>query len=73
MTADGETQYGRGVQVSLLFDSQKLNGKVVDYYLLDKGTANETRIYNGVFTTSAESHTIEAVLVEPASMTWRCV
>lgn len=70
MTADGETQYGRGVQVSLLFDSQKLNGKVVDYYLLDKGTANETRIYNGVFTTSAESHTIEAVLVEPASMTW---
>ncbi len=70
ITADGETQYARGVQVRLSFDSEKLNGKVVDYYLVDKGTDSEIRVYNGAFTTSSATHTVEAVLVEASEMTW---
>ncbi|MDE5896219.1 MAG: hypothetical protein K2H43_00220 [Clostridia bacterium] len=69
-TADGETQYARGVSVRLLFDSEKLNGKVVDYYLIDKDTEHEIRVYHGEFTTTAATHTVEAVLVAPGEMTW---
>lgn len=69
-TADGKTQYGMGVKVSLSFDPEKLGGKVVDYYLVDKETENELRVYNGEFMTTASSHTVEAVLAMPGEMTW---
>lgn len=69
-TADGETEYARGVKVVLSFDPEKLNGKVVDYYVIDKDTANEIRVYNGEFTTSSAAHTVEAVLVAPEEITW---
>lgn len=70
LTVDGETEYARNVKVKLSFDSEKLNGKVVDYYLVDKDTANEIRVYNGEFTATAATHTVEAVLVEPSEITW---
>lgn len=69
-TSDGKTQYAKGVKVRLSFDTEKLNGKVVDYYLVDKGTASELRVYNGEFVTTAATHTVEAVLVLPSAMTW---
>lgn len=69
-TSDGKTQYGRDVTVTLSFDSEKLNGKVLDYYVIDKGTENEICVYNGEFVTSAANHTVEAVLAEPSAMTW---
>lgn len=69
-TSDGKTQYAKGVKVRLSFDSEKLNGKVVDYYLIDKDTQNELRVYNGEFTTTAATHTVDAVLVLPSAMTW---
>lgn len=70
LTADENTEYARGVRVRLSFDPAKLNGKVVDYYLIDKDTDNELRVYNGEFTTTAATHTVDAVLVEPSAMTW---
>lgn len=70
LTADENTEYARGVRVRLSFDPAKLNGKVVDYYLIDKDTENELRVYNGEFTTTAATHTVDAVLALPSEMTW---
>lgn len=69
-TSDGETEYAQGVKVRLSFDSKKLNGKVVDYYLIDKNTEKELRVYNGEFVATAATHTVEAVLALPNEMTW---
>ena len=70
LTADGNTEYARGVRVRLSFDSEKLNGKVVDYYLIDKDTDSELRVYNGECKTTAATHTVDAVLALPSAMTW---
>lgn len=70
LTADGETEYARGAMVTLSFDEAKLGGKVVDYYIIDKGTTNEQRIFNGEFTTTAATHTVEAVLADADKLTW---
>ena len=68
-TTDGKTTYARGERVRFTFDSSKLNGKVVDYYVVDKDTTNQ-KIYSGDFVLTAASHTVEAVLVNPSEMTW---
>lgn len=70
LTADGNTEYARGAKVTLSFDEAKLGGKVVDYYIIDKGTTNEQRIFNGEFTTTAATHTVEAVLADADKLTW---
>lgn len=62
----GETEVPRGSKVKLTHDAPT-EGKVFDYYLLD----GSIKIFDDTFTTSAESHSVEAVYAaSPSAITW---
>ncbi|MDE6373416.1 MAG: hypothetical protein K2L72_02860, partial [Clostridia bacterium] len=66
-TADGETEYGRGATVTLIFSGVLQDGEVFDCFKVDG-----VKIKDDKFVTSAGTHTIEAVIITSADdLTWK--
>ena len=65
-TADGETEYARGVTVTLAYDKSALNGKIFNYFTVDGN-----RIVGNTFVTTAANHVIAFVTADTADeLTW---
>lgn len=65
-TADGETEYARGVTVTLAYDKSALNGKLFNYFTVDGN-----RIVGNTFVTTAANHVIAIVTADTVDgLTW---
>ena len=65
-TADGATEYGRSVNVTLIYNGTVPAGKVFDCFTVDG-----VKVNGNTFTTSAAEHSVGVVFVDNAAdMTW---
>lgn len=66
-TADGETEYGRGATVTLIFSGVLEEGQIFDCFKVDG-----KKITDSKFVTTAGTHSVEAVIITSADdITWK--
>lgn len=66
-TSDGETEYGRGATVTLVFNGVLEEGQIFDCFKVDG-----VKITDNKFVTTANTHSVEAVIITSADdITWK--